>query len=169
MFCPKCSQQQSAEEVRFCPRCGFALGGVRELLAGGGIPSMLAGQQQPTAAVSGRQRGIRLGARLLLMSVVLFPLIFGVCLIFGSPIPFVVPGTLFLGGLAWMVYARLFGESFLPTLEQAVGARMGRPAAADYALPPAARALGPQQAHTAEMMHPPAVTDHTTNLLDRRT
>ncbi len=29
MFCPKCSQQQPAEDLRFCPRCGFPLRDVR--------------------------------------------------------------------------------------------------------------------------------------------
>lgn len=31
MFCPKCSQIQPAEDLRFCPRCGFPLAAVREL------------------------------------------------------------------------------------------------------------------------------------------
>jgi hypothetical protein len=33
MFCPKCSQQQSSEEARFCSRCGLQLGVVKALLA----------------------------------------------------------------------------------------------------------------------------------------
>jgi hypothetical protein len=33
MFCPKCSQQQPAEDLRFCPRCGFPLHAVRELVS----------------------------------------------------------------------------------------------------------------------------------------
>jgi hypothetical protein len=32
MFCPKCSQVQPAEDLRFCPRCGLPLAAVRELL-----------------------------------------------------------------------------------------------------------------------------------------
>ena len=32
MFCPKCSQPQTAEDLRFCPRCGFPLGAVKELV-----------------------------------------------------------------------------------------------------------------------------------------
>lgn len=32
MFCPKCSQPQSSEEARFCPRCGFPVGAVREMV-----------------------------------------------------------------------------------------------------------------------------------------
>jgi len=32
MFCPKCSQAQPADDLRFCPRCGFPLVAVKELL-----------------------------------------------------------------------------------------------------------------------------------------
>lgn len=33
MFCPKCSQAQVSERVRFCSRCGFRLDAVKELVA----------------------------------------------------------------------------------------------------------------------------------------
>jgi len=33
MFCPKCSQPQPSEELRFCARCGFPVGAVRELVS----------------------------------------------------------------------------------------------------------------------------------------
>jgi hypothetical protein len=168
MFCPKCSQQQAADDVRFCSRCGFPLGVVRELLTGGGIP---AAPPAPAPQRSPRQRGIRQGARLIFWSVVLFPLFFGMCVLFGSPGPLVVPATLFLAGLVWMIYARLFGESFLPAWGRVEDVRLGR-YANDYALPPQphapAAALGPQHANTAEMIRPASVVDHTTNLLDRR-
>jgi hypothetical protein len=32
MFCPKCSQSQPAEDLRFCPRCGFPVQAVQELV-----------------------------------------------------------------------------------------------------------------------------------------
>lgn len=32
MFCPKCSQPQPSEDLRFCPRCGFPVGEVKELV-----------------------------------------------------------------------------------------------------------------------------------------
>ena len=32
MFCPKCSQPQPSEDLRFCPRCGFPVGEVKALL-----------------------------------------------------------------------------------------------------------------------------------------
>jgi hypothetical protein len=168
MYCPKCSQQQAADDVRFCARCGFPLGGVRELIAGSGLaPS--AGPHAP--ALSPRQRGIRQGARLTFLSVVLFPLFYGICFVVGSPLPLTVSGTLFLGGLAWMIYARLFGESFLPALARVADARLGGRASGDLSLHAAPRApaaaLGPRHANTAEMPHPASVVDHTTNLLDR--
>lgn len=168
MFCPKCSQQQAADDVRFCSRCGFPLGGVKDLLVGGGIPIV---SPLPAQPLSPRQRGIRQGARLLFWSVVLFPLFFGMCFIFGAPGPLVVPGTLFLAGLVWMIYARLFGETFLPAWGRKEDAQLGR-YANDYALPSPPRApaaaLGPQHPNTAEMIRPASVVDHTTNLLDRR-
>jgi hypothetical protein len=39
MFCPKCSQEQSSENLRFCSRCGFQLNVVRELLVSNNLPS----------------------------------------------------------------------------------------------------------------------------------
>ena len=36
MYCPKCSQQQLSEELRFCSRCGFSLIGVAMLLENNG-------------------------------------------------------------------------------------------------------------------------------------
>ncbi len=35
MYCPNCGQQQVSEEMRFCSRCGLALSGLAEWLAGG--------------------------------------------------------------------------------------------------------------------------------------
>ena len=37
MFCPKCSQQRLAEDLRFCSRCGFPLTGVAFLLEHDGL------------------------------------------------------------------------------------------------------------------------------------
>ena len=35
MFCPKCSQPQPSEDLRFCPRCGFPVGEVKALVVRG--------------------------------------------------------------------------------------------------------------------------------------
>ncbi len=37
MFCPRCSQEQISEEIKFCSHCGFPLGLVSEILAHGGF------------------------------------------------------------------------------------------------------------------------------------
>ena len=42
MHCPRCGQQQVAEEIKFCSRCGFPLGLVSEILAHGGFLPQLA-------------------------------------------------------------------------------------------------------------------------------
>ena len=167
MFCPRCGQQQVLDDVRFCPRCGFPLGGVKQLMAGGGYTLAPVAQAH---AVSPRQHGIRQGARLLFLSVALAPVFFAIAVLNESGVPLVFPGTLFLVGLLWMIYARIFGESLVPALDRKIDARLGR-SKADYALPVApsapANALGPQHANTAEMMRPASVVDHTTNLLDK--
>ena len=47
MYCPKCSQQQPSEGMRFCSRCGFTLGGIALVLENNGaIPQVSAGPLQ---------------------------------------------------------------------------------------------------------------------------
>src|SRR5215207_7207025 len=75
MFCPKCGQQQLSNSVRFCPRCGFQLEVVRELLATDGV---LVLKEELTESSSGdgrspRNRGIRQGAMLMLLTALVVP------------------------------------------------------------------------------------------------
>lgn len=42
MFCPRCSQEQISEEIKFCSRCGFPLELVSEILTHGGFLPRLA-------------------------------------------------------------------------------------------------------------------------------
>lgn len=37
MYCPKCSQLQPSDDMRFCSRCGFALAGVAMLMNNDGV------------------------------------------------------------------------------------------------------------------------------------
>ncbi len=48
MYCPKCSQLQSSDEMRFCPRCGFALAGVAMLVDNDGVIPQLTGNPRQT-------------------------------------------------------------------------------------------------------------------------
>src|SRR5687767_1274727 len=135
MFCPKCSQEirtqqsdvrsqnktSSAEHVQFCSRCGLSLDGLSELVAG----------RKPDAG-SNRRRGIKQGAFLMLLSVILIPAYFLLAALFPpndrlvesavSDTPFekisqAVLLTMFLVGLMRAAYAWFFQKETRPELE----------------------------------------------------
>ena len=60
MFCPQCSQQQVAGEMRFCSRCGFPLTIVSQLVSSGG--ALEGFDVDGNRQLSPRQKGIRKGA-----------------------------------------------------------------------------------------------------------
>ena len=175
MFCPKCGQQQSADDARFCSRCGFLLEGVSRLMAEGGLlPVSWSKRDAPVGDPTAKQRGMRQGAKLVFWSFALVPIFFGLSVFSDSPGPLIVPFTLFMIGIVRMLYARLFGEDMLPAR------RRGHAPAPVYvppqdvrgALPPSQRAAPVADPYTprtttAEMAQPPtSVTEHTTRLLD---
>ena len=168
MFCPKCGQQQVSENTRFCSRCGLAISGLAEWLAGGGALSVRE-EEAPVALASHRRKGIRRGAKLMFLSGVLMPIFFVVSIIVDEPAPLIIPLTIFLVGLSLMLYARLFAEETLPAKShQAQPSSLG--ATGGAALPPASstrmNSAGGQPLRTAELVQPPSVTEHTTKLLD---
>ena len=156
MFCPKCSQQQAADEVRFCSRCGFPLGGVKELLPRG--PRTPAPAPTPFArrAASGRAApavcasSVRLLRHLHHYSVAR---------------PSSVPATV---SRRPVDVTRALGENFLP--DGAAKRRTTRPYANDYAMPaprapPPPRPAAPQH----RRMTPPRQRGRdTTKLRERR-
>ena len=170
MFCPQCGQQQASGNIRFCSRCGLPIGGLAEWLAGGGV---LAAREdvEPSALASQRRKRISQGAKLMFLSGVLLPVCFGLAIIIDGPGPLIIPLTIFLAGLSWMLYFRLFGEETPPAAHQqsrplAFGATTGA-----NALPPASNPVttgaGGKQVRTKELARPPSVTEHTTRLLDK--
>ncbi|MBA2734750.1 MAG: zinc ribbon domain-containing protein [Acidobacteria bacterium] len=181
MYCPQCGQQQASSEMRFCSRCGFPLGGVVELLAGGGVLQSVGGEELREQALSPRRRGVRQGVVMMLLGTVIVPVL-GILnahqeqttmleiLVAISAVIF------FAGGLMRILYALLFesatpgsrGDSLtdvLPVSPAALnaGARIS-------ALPPAqsipVSEFTSRRMNTAELMHPPSVTENTTRLLD---
>jgi hypothetical protein len=167
MFCPRCGQQQVSEEVRFCPRCGLSLATVPALVAGF--------EAAPPEVVSrgGRwkkRKQIRRGAKMMFLSAVLFPVFFGFAILANGPGPLFVPVTVFLAGLAWLLYFVLFGEE-TPQEYAETGRKDLRAGRNAPPLPPAtfvpASGFGARPAHTADMAQPPSVTEQTTKLLDR--
>lgn len=171
MYCPKCSQLQGSEQTRFCSRCGFALDGVRELVAHEGSLTLTEPEAREQRALSERQAGVRQGAKIALLGAVLLPLGYGLCFVFHSSIPALLPFTVFLAGLAWMLYSRVFGEQPLPP----AGSRLApsEPPLGAHLSPPSAVAAQLKDAGTrgfdaSEPARTPSVTEHTTELLDSK-
>src|SRR6185369_14074227 len=115
MFCPRCSQQQSSTEVRFCSRCGFQLSVLTELLSNNGV---LAEQDTRRISINPTRKRSRVGGKAIFSSIVLLPLAFALSILFDSPGPLVLPATVFMFGVSWISYFRIFGDEMLPRREQ---------------------------------------------------
>jgi hypothetical protein len=99
------------------------------------------------------------------LSIALLPIFFGLSFAVDGPAPLLLPFTIFLVGVIWMLYARLFREPDYGVwrgLAPAVGTAR-RPAMLPS--PPDSTSSGfPPPINTAEIA-PPSVTEHTTNFL----
>src|ERR1041384_6902220 len=73
MYCPQCSQEQVSEEMRFCSRCGFPLAIVSQLVRGGG--ALEGFEREAKGELSPRQKGVRWGLILMILSLLLVPLV----------------------------------------------------------------------------------------------
>jgi hypothetical protein len=177
MYCPQCGQQQIAETVRFCSRCGFLLEGVNVVLGSGGqIPTRYM-QPPVNVPLSPRSRGVRQGAMLMLSTLLVVPLMAIITVNLMEPIaPIVVPMAAlfcFVGGLLRILYALLM-EDAVPQYDSVSSANHG-PAhlespAHNAALPPASANVTGNwrpRPQTAEIYQPPSVTENTTRLLDK--
>lgn len=166
MFCPKCSQQQISDEVRFCSRCGFQLDGVAQLLLTDGV---LQTAQPPEENLSLYQQiTSRFGAKLVFISLVLTPLVFFLAIATGQPEFLLFPFFLFMVGLTQVSYIAIFGKRKSPA-EQPKQTGNLNSAEPQFKLSPPQNAPVPilemRNRDTSEMM-PPSVTDHTTKLLE---
>ena len=163
--------------MRFCSRCGLPMEGAVQLLAHGG---MLPIYQPPgDKTVSPRRRGVKQGAMIMLLGVLLVPIL-GVFANFA-------PGRLsnvfeffcaisallcFLGGPLRMLFAAIFEEGAPPTHytpQMAYKVPAAMPPAQVSALPPPSVNPASQwrRPDTGEIEPRASVTDSTTRLLDR--
>jgi hypothetical protein len=99
--------------------------------------------------------------------VVLFPLFFGLCFPADSPGPLIIPATVFLAGLAWMLSHRLFTEESAPAPPRIQPLAVSRQVASPPPPAPAAVFSAPR-ANPAGIAPPPSVTEPTTGLLNDR-
>ena len=162
MYCPKCGQQQISDEMRFCSRCGLALSGLADWLAGGGLPAQRNVEPRLSPA-SPRRKGIKRAAKLMFFSGVLFPIFLAISLAIDEGGPMILPILVFFVSLVMMLYARLFSDKTAPITNQTTLSGSTR-----SSLPPATSIPinSRQQVRTNELAQPPSVTDHTTRLLD---
>jgi len=168
MYCPNCGQQQISDEMRFCSRCGLALSGLVEWLAGGGLPAKRAGEA-PVSASSPRRKGIRRAGKLMFLSGVLFPVFLVISLAVDEGPMMIVPVAIFFVALVMMIYTLLFSDKTAPVNNQVQASALG-PLSARGSLPPATNTsmpgVGRAQVRTNELAQPPSVTENTTRLLD---
>jgi hypothetical protein len=118
MFCPKCAEIQSNGTTQYCRKCGFNLEKLKTFVETNGellSPSSL------------RQKGIRQGVKLILLSVILFPIYVFLAPMFppndvlveSSPsdtwfeqISWAIMTTIFLVGTVRIIYAFVFETYF---------------------------------------------------------
>jgi hypothetical protein len=103
------------------------------------------------------------------LGAVLFPVFFIFAEVNNHPGPLVVPATVFLAGVMWLLYVRLFGEDAPRAVRHAsrkdLRAGAENPALGAAQFVPASPL--DRRADTAEMAPPPSVTENTTKLLDK--
>jgi hypothetical protein len=175
MYCPKCSQLQSSDEMRFCSRCGFALSGVAMLVENDGVIPQLPAKSAQTQASSRK----KVMAESAIFTAIFWTLLIFATLAFDFGGPFELMAKLaallffFLGliGLLRFLYGFLFVKDMVgqpahdafPATSQSTLGEMSRRAAL-----PAQREVpvGQRRGHTKEMLPQPSVTEHTTRLLD---
>ena len=159
MYCPNCGQQQVSDEMRFCSRCGFALTGLADWLAGS---AMLAKRADETSvsALSPRRKGIRRAGKVMFASGVMFPVFLAMSLVNHGEL-MLFPILVFFVSVVMMLYARLFSDPIAPVthLTSPLGSISTR-------TPAATSTAGRRQVRTNELAPPPSVTEHTTKLLD---
>lgn len=180
MFCPECGQQQLSNEVRFCSRCGFQLGGVTGLLATrGAVPAGLVAADP--SVETPKRKGVRQGAKVLLFGVFLFAFFGLMSDVTRGLMPeelVIVGAIVFLAGLLRLIYAALFEDgpyrkpAVLPGYVQSGAFAQGAPPPRAAELPPAqsipARAYAPPRHDTAEIGFRASVTEQETQLLDEK-
>jgi len=179
MYCPKCSQEQVSEEVRFCSRCGFSIAPVRDLIASSNV-LIAPGTDSQGAPRSCGQKAVRRGAWIMLASLA-FTLFVGLMTAIDDDfaVLLLLPFVGFVIGLLNVFYGAFWADK--RALKRAAAKTLVVPTmAAPFDAParaelPASR-IAPiesftgKRGETAEMIQsPPSVTENTTRLLEEET
>ena len=162
MFCPKCGQQQTSEEIRFCSRCGFRLSGIRDLLNTDSVVKTSKPESPLPILVS---LIMFLAALLALAASLAYVGPQSEQMVMFSLIAAAITLVFLLSCRPWRLIRRIFSQD-------AEQVKQVNSASGEYALPPArtipATDFGTQRVKTSEIVEPSSVTEHTTRLLDSK-
>jgi hypothetical protein len=171
MFCPRCGNQPASDRVRFCPSCGFRMDGVVDLVARDGAPAGYPQISQTNSLQSGepseRKKGIRRGAKMVFTSMAMFlPVLAFSMEIARSPGPLILPATLFLAGVLWMIYYRLFGDEHSPVPKPVQQPYFGPPP--QHSSLPSPQSVPVYRSPVEAPKEQRSVIEHTTRSLERQ-
>lgn len=173
MFCPNCGQQEISSDMRFCSRCGFQMGFVRELIVGG--TALIEREPTDRDSLWKAFRGMRRGVWVTVVSFFLLLLTGMITAIDDDFVVLVlVPFLGFLAGFFISLYGafvqgrRVKKELMESTVlfQRPLQANMSARSELSAARITPVQTFSGQRAQTAEMRHPPSVTENTTRLLD---
>ena len=176
MFCPRCSQEQISEEIKFCSRCGLPLGRVSEILINDGFPSPSTETNQNKKWLT-RKNGLWFSLFwFMIFSMILTPIFGGVAHADSLALMCAIVGT--MGGIVLVIASFAFLKKEpndtvnfsqeLPdynakNLHQSQQTALPPQSAQSYVSP----ANSWKAADTGEMFQPPSVTEVTTKLLKK--
>lgn len=115
MYCPTCGQRQLAENVRFCSSCGFLLTGISEVILNNGEIPGRNNQISEIFQDSPRKKGLKQGAMILLVGMLLIVPLISMLHIMTNTEPYIAAiATIisFFGGILRMIYAMMFESKF---------------------------------------------------------
>ena len=178
MFCPRCSQEQVSEEIKFCSRCGFPLGLVSEILANGGFLPQLAEVYKSKKILTRRNGLIFTLFWFLIFAFILAPL-FGIADIDELAAAAAVIGT--MGGFVMLIASftllqkepkpsQMLNQQ-LPVNNMKTFKGVGQNALPPQQTQPAQSYFPPANAwkapNTGELTQPGSITEGTTKLLSK--
>jgi hypothetical protein len=184
MYCPTCGQQQAAENVRFCSRCGFLLTGVSDVIANNGLLPNQSNEIETPVKDSPRKRGIKQGVMTLLIGLLLVtPILIVISIALNVREPYVVAIAAiisFFGGIIRIIYAQMFEEAAPKqmgpgNIQKLINQQVLAGNQAQNVLPastaiPANEYVTPKTGRwmtTNELADPGSITDHTTKFLEK--
>ena len=178
MNCPKCSHAQPGDDSQFCSQCGFSIASAKQSLTAASKTESPETEKQKDQ-LSPRQKGVRQGVKLMLLSIVLIPAYILLAALFPAndvlveshvsdtafeKISQAVLLTIFLCGLVRVLYARFFERSGDDNEREEELTAQLHSASTRYALPPSqsipVSGFGAWRGNTGEVVEPELTARH---------